>query len=64
MRVAVDRERCMGNAVCVGTAPSVFDIDDEGYAFALDRRVDDASEAAVVQAARLCPTNAIEIDED
>ncbi|MBL7508020.1 ferredoxin, partial [Escherichia coli] len=29
MRVIVDRDRCEGNAVCLGIAPDIFDLDDE-----------------------------------
>lgn len=32
MRVEVDRDRCEGNAVCVGIAPDVFELDDDDYA--------------------------------
>ena len=32
MRVEVDHDRCEGNAVCVGIAPDLFDLDDEDYA--------------------------------
>ncbi len=32
MRVKVDRDRCEGNAVCLGIAPDIFDLDDEDYA--------------------------------
>ena len=32
MRVEVDRDRCEGNAVCVGIAPELFELDDEDYA--------------------------------
>ena len=32
MRVEVDHDRCEGNAVCVGIAPDVFDLDDDDYA--------------------------------
>ena len=32
MRVEVDRNRCEGNAVCVGIAPELFDLDDDEYA--------------------------------
>ena len=31
MRVEVDRDRCEGNAVCVGIAPDLFELDDEDY---------------------------------
>ena len=32
MRVEVDHDRCEGNAVCVGIAPDLFDLDDDDYA--------------------------------
>ena len=32
MRVEVDHDRCEGNAVCVGIAPDLFDLDDNDYA--------------------------------
>ncbi|HUO37616.1 MAG TPA: ferredoxin [Mycobacterium sp.] len=32
MRVEVDRDRCEGNAVCVGISPELFELDDEDYA--------------------------------
>ena len=31
MRVEVDRDRCEGNAVCVGIAPDLFELDDDDY---------------------------------
>ena len=32
VRVIVDHDRCEGNAVCMGIAPDIFDLDDEDYA--------------------------------
>ena len=32
VRVIVDRDRCEGNAVCLGVAPDMFDLDDDDYA--------------------------------
>lgn len=63
MRVRVDGERCMGNAVCIRIAPAAFRIDDEGYAQPLHGLVDDSAVITVTEAARLCPTNAIELDD-
>lgn len=63
MRLRVDAERCMGNAVCIRIAPGSFRLDDDGYAYAIDELVDENLVAAVIEATRLCPTNAIEIDE-
>ena len=31
MRVVVDKDRCEGNAVCVGIAPDLFELDEEDY---------------------------------
>ena len=31
MYVEIDRDRCEGNAVCVGIAPEIFDIIDDDY---------------------------------
>ncbi|OPE46248.1 ferredoxin, partial [Mycolicibacterium diernhoferi] len=32
MRIEVDLDRCEGNAVCLGIAPDLFDLDDDDYA--------------------------------
>ncbi|MBU3751438.1 MAG: ferredoxin, partial [Mycobacterium sp.] len=32
MRVVVDRDRCEGNAICVGIAPELFELDEDEYA--------------------------------
>ena len=63
MRVRVNAERCMGNGVCIGIAPEAFRIDDEGYAEVIVAHPEGELAVEVTQAARLCPTNAIEIDE-
>lgn len=63
MHVRVNTERCMGNGVCIGIAPNAFRIDDEGYAEVILAHPDGELAAEVTQAARLCPTNAIEIDQ-
>ena len=31
MRVVVDKDRCEGNAVCVGIAPDLFELDEDDY---------------------------------
>jgi ferredoxin len=32
VRLIVDRDPCEGNAVCMGIAPDIFELDDEDYA--------------------------------
>ena len=46
MRVEVDRDRCEGNAVCMGIAPDLFDLDDEDYAVVKADPVPDDQEDA------------------
>jgi ferredoxin len=59
MRVEVDRDRCEGNAVCVGIAPDLFDLDDEDYAV---MKVDDIpadQEQLAEQSVNECPRAAL-----
>lgn len=53
----VDREKCQGHAVCVGIAPEVFELDDEGISTVKDP--EGADESTIQQAIDGCPVNAI-----
>ncbi len=57
IRVEVDRDLCIGSAVCVASAPQVFELDDEGKARVIDP--DGAPTDEIVEAARNCPVTAI-----
>jgi ferredoxin len=62
MRVTVNMDVCESNGLCVGIAPTVFEIDDNDV---LQLKVADVPEelaASVVQAARACPKQAISIE--
>ncbi len=63
MRVKVDRDRCEGNAVCLGIAPDIFDLDDEDYAVVKVDPVPADQEALTEQAIAECPRAAL-IRED
>ncbi|UMB70274.1 ferredoxin [Mycobacterium paraterrae] len=63
MRVKVDRDRCEGNAVCLGIAPDIFDLDDEDYAVVKVDPVPADLEAAAEQSIAECPRAAL-IRED
>jgi ferredoxin len=56
MRIAVDPARCEGHASCVMTAPTVFDLDDEGRAEVLEAALADHDAEAVDAAVRFSPT--------
>jgi ferredoxin len=57
IEVTVDRALCIGSGDCVGTAPDVFQLDDEDKAVVVDP--DGASVDDIVSAAGNCPVSAI-----
>jgi ferredoxin len=59
MRVEVDRDRCEGNAVCVGIAPDLFDLDDEDYAVVKSDPVPADQEESAEQSIAECPRAAL-----
>jgi len=59
VRVVVDRDRCEGNAVCLGIAPDVFDLDDEDYAVVKSDPIPSGKEELVEQAIAECPRAAL-----
>lgn len=59
MRVVVDRDRCEGNAVCVGVAPDLFRLDDDEYAVVTADPVPADQEALAEQAIAECPRAAL-----
>ncbi|BBY92687.1 ferredoxin [Mycobacterium gallinarum] len=64
MRVAGDREICMGAGVCVMTADKTFDQDDDGIVVLASDRVSAGEEKAVRNAVRMCPSGALRIVSD
>ncbi|EJZ11616.1 ferredoxin [Mycolicibacterium vaccae] len=59
MRVEVDRDRCEGNAVCVGIAPDLFELDDDDYAVVKADPVPAGEEAVAEQSIAECPRAAL-----
>jgi ferredoxin len=59
VRVIVDHDRCEGNAVCLGIAPDIFDLDDEDYAVVKTDPIPPGHEAAAEQAIAECPRAAL-----
>lgn len=59
MRVEVDRDRCEGNAVCVGIDPDLFDLDDDDYAVVKATPIPADKEAHAQQAVEECPRAAL-----
>ncbi len=59
MRVEVDHDRCEGNAVCVGIAPDLFDLDDDDYAVVKVDPVPPDQEDLAEQSVAECPRAAL-----
>jgi ferredoxin len=63
MRVVVDFNRCEANGLCMGVAPDVFELTDDDELVLLQEHPDESSRAAVEEAVRQCPRQAIAIEE-
>lgn len=61
-RIVVDREKCQGIGACVGTAPDVFEIDNEGKAVVIN--AEGADDDTVLAAAEACPLEAISLYDE
>jgi len=59
MRVEVDHDRCEGNAVCVGIAPELFELDDEDYAIVTADPIPADQVELAEQAIAECPRAAL-----
>jgi ferredoxin len=64
MRVVVNYDVCESNAVCMGIAPEVFEVRDDDFLYVLDEHPSEALRAKVEEAVRMCPKQAISLEED
>jgi ferredoxin len=64
MRVVVNWDLCESNAVCMGIAPEVFEVRDDDNLYILQEHPDEALRPKVAEAVRMCPKQAISIEED
>lgn len=62
MKVVVDFDACMSNAVCQGIAPEVFEVRDDGYLYVLHEEPSEELRKKVTDASHACPTQAITIE--
>jgi ferredoxin len=59
MRIVVDRDRCEGNAICVGIDPELFELDDEDYVMVTADPIPADAEERAEQAIAECPRAAL-----
>jgi ferredoxin len=64
MKVHVNPEICAGFGICLGIAPDVFELHDDGYAVVLLSAVKPEDEDAMRRAVSQCPSQAISLSED
>lgn len=64
MKLTVDQDKCCGAGACVLSAPEVFDQrDEDGVVTLLTTEPASVHHAAVREAAAMCPTAAIGVNE-
>ena len=63
MRVVVDFDLCESNALCMDAAPEVFEVREDDFLYVLDENPPEELRAKVEQAARVCPKQAIKIED-
>ena len=59
MEIGVDRSLCEANAVCVGFAPDVFDLDDDEELVVASGEIAEGEVERVSLAVTGCPKNAL-----
>ena len=64
MRVVVNRNLCESFGVCTGVAPEVYELGDDDVLVILDEHPSDDLRPKVEEAVRLCPKQALSIEED
>ena len=63
MKVNVDFDLCASTGACTQVCPEVFEIRSDGYLYVLIEEPPEALAGKVNEAAELCPTGAITVDE-
>jgi ferredoxin len=60
-RVDADFDLCESNAVCMGIAPEVFEVRDDGYLYVLQENPPAELIDRVTEAVAACPKRALEL---
>ena len=63
MKVKVDFELCASTGSCAQAAPQVFELRSDGYLYVLQEEPPPELWPGVTDAADMCPTGAIELEE-
>lgn len=60
-KIHVDFDLCESNAVCMGIAPDVFEVDGNGYLNLLTEVVTPVNESGIIDSIEQCPRQAISL---
>jgi ferredoxin len=63
VKVKVDYDLCTSNAVCMGIAPEIFEVRDDGFMYVLNENPGPEFDERLRQAVAGCPNGAIAIEE-
>lgn len=63
MNVSVDFDVCTSSGSCVEVAPEVFEIRSDGYLYILQEHPGEELRTKMTEAAEMCPTGAITIED-
>ncbi len=63
MKILVDYDLCEANARCMEVAPDIFKVDEEDNLHVLSESPSEQRRAAVEEAVRLCPRQALRIED-
>jgi ferredoxin len=63
MKVSVDYDLCTSNAVCMGIAPEVFEVRDDGYMYILNDQPGPDFDEQLREAVASCPNGALSLEE-
>ena len=64
MKVVVDFDLCEANAVCMGVCPEIFRVEEDDTLTILMESPPENLRAKLEESVRLCPRQAISIQED
>ncbi|MAG34009.1 MAG: ferredoxin [Deltaproteobacteria bacterium] len=62
MKVIVDYDLCEANAICVGSCPEVFRVEEDDTLTLLVEEIPESLRKEVEEAARLCPRQALRLE--
>ncbi len=62
LKIMIDRRKCVGEGICVGIAPEVFDFDNDGIAMVVNS--EGLDEETILEIVTSCPQDAIIVIEE